>query len=177
MMHKTIASAVCLLLFVATSVSAQDSYTTTGGVALSQKVIAKTTLPGGSMLVETHSKGFIWTDDEAVGGNGSLNCYASNIMGAEGMPASGSGTCQNIDADGDVWWVTYDGGMEGMWNYTGGTGKYVGVDGGGTWKNAQGYADMKIINTWEGSWTIPAAEEAPEEVAERILTQVRQAGT
>lgn len=145
------------LACLATPANAQMDYATEGGNALTQSIISTVDLPDGNMLVRNESSGFTWADDEtAVGGNGTLDCFVSVIVTPDGEQLDGSGICEGMDEDGDLWWVWVTGGTEGEFGFTGGTGKYAGISGGGTWKQQVRYADGKAVNDWEGSWTIPA---------------------
>ena len=157
--------ALGVLLAAVAPVQAQMTYTATGGNAFIPEVVASVDLPDGNMLARTISHGFIWTNEEnMVGGNGSLECFGSNTLSPEGDQLDGSGTCEGLDADGDVWWVWWSGGIEGNFSFTGGTGKYTGISGGGTWKAQLQYPDGKAMNEWEGTWTIPAMEMASPEM-------------
>lgn len=156
MRTSTLILAICAVTFWTTSASAQMTYTTKGGNALIPDALSTVDLPDGNMLVRSTSNGFIWTeDDNVVGGNGALACYGSNTMSPEGEQLDGSGTCEGVDPDGDIWWLWWNGGMEGEFGFTGGTGKYAGITGGGTWKAQLRYPDGSFTNDWEGSWTIP----------------------
>lgn len=160
MRHAITLAFGCILILSAGSLNAQTTYTTTGGNALMPEVLSTVELPDGNMLVRTLAHGFSWSNEEAaVGGNGALECYGSSTMSPEGAQLDGSGTCEAIDPDGDIWWLWWDGGMDGRFGFTGGTGKYAGIEGSGTWKLQTMFADGKNTNTWEGTWTLPAQGE------------------
>lgn len=148
--------AVCALVSTWTSANAQMSYTTKGGNALTQDVLSTVDLPDGNMLVHATSSGFSWTDnDDVVGGNGSLECSGFSTVSPEGDQLDGSGSCVGLDEDGDIWRIWWSGAMGGEFGFTGGTGKYAGINGGGTWTTKVRYPDGKVMNDWEGTWTIP----------------------
>jgi len=156
----------CLLLALAGApLHAQTEYTAKGGNAFVSEVTGSLDLPDGTTRITVHNRGFIWNDGEpVVGGNGSMDCIGSNILSAEGEPMSGAGTCEAIDLDGDIWWVWWNGAAGGDFGFTGGTGKYTGITGGGSWMSDSQYADGKVMNKWEGSWTIPASDMAMPEM-------------
>jgi hypothetical protein len=161
-MNKLVPVFSCALLAVCvTAASAQMTYEATGGNVFIPKVMSSVDLPDGNMLLRIMNSGFSWSEnEEAVGGNGSINCYGSNIVNADGEQIDGSGTCETMDTDGDLWWIWWTGAMAGDWGFTGGTGKYAGITGGGTWASEIEYPDGRVMNSWTGSWTIPASEMA-----------------
>ena len=68
----------------------------------------------------------------------------------------------NEHADGDKDWGTFEGRittvngqttMEGNWQYTGGTGKFANIRGGGTYKGHLPSPDQ-VENTWEGEYEL-----------------------
>ena len=74
----------------------------------------------------------------------------------------------NEHPDGDRDWGTFEGKittsgqqvtMEGMWKYTGGTGRFKGISGGGKYK---GYfpSATDVVNNWEGEYTLASATAA-----------------
>lgn len=153
-----------LFALSSTALFAQMDYEATGGNVLIPEVVSSVDLPDGTMLVRVMSSGFSWSEnEEAVGGNGSMDCAGSNIMNAEGDQLDGAGTCEIMDTDGDLWWIWWTGGGGGDWGFVNGTGKYSGITGGGSWKSETEYPDGRGMNSWVGSWTIPAAEMAKPE--------------
>ena len=64
-------------------------------------------LPNGNMLLSLKSNGFTWTDGEAPIGNGSIACFGSSVVSAEGEQLSGAGTCRVLDDESDVWTIWY----------------------------------------------------------------------
>lgn len=113
-------------------------------------------LPGGRTLQRAVSNGIILTDDPSSPLNESAaTCIGATIVSASGEPGVGSGHCEAIDKDGDVWMLWYrndaDGGPWGMMN---GTGKFEGIEGGGTWAIGPQWPDGRGINTWEATYTM-----------------------
>ncbi len=68
------------------------------------------------------------------------------------------GTCVQTDADGDKIFMTYEGPESGPVEWIGGTGKYAGVAGSGTWSvaDAPGNSSSLFAFTlsYEASWTL-----------------------
>ncbi len=63
--------------------------------------------------------------------------------------------CGGVDADGDVWTIWYGGDEDGGdWGYMGGTGKFEGIKGGGTFSAESQWSDGRGINSWEGTYTL-----------------------
>ncbi len=66
------------------------------------------------------------------------------------------GYCDGLDADGDVYWLTWEGGRtEGPWKFVGGTGKFAGLTGGGEWKDRRMPGKGWLVRTITGKWTLP----------------------
>lgn len=150
---------VITLAMGASIASAQSYEGVVGGNAFVPEVLSQSPLPDGSVLVTVLSRGFTWTNDTDIqAGNGSMDCYGTNVVSAEGEPVSGAGSCTAIDEDGDAWTAWWTGTAGGEWGFLNGTGKYAGISGGGTWEAAAEYADGKSTNSWIGSWTIPEME-------------------
>jgi hypothetical protein len=155
---KLLSITLSLFLILATGVSTLSAQAADveGGNALVQKVLSATPLADGTMLLSVRSTGFSWTmDDEAPIGNGSILCYGSSVVSAEGEQTSGSGMCRVLDDSGDLWNIWWTGTTSGDWGITNGTGKYDGASGGGTWANTTDYPDGKQMNSWTGSITMP----------------------
>jgi len=85
----------------------------------------------------------------------SQDCMFTTVTAADGKAFQSGGYCDGLDADGDVYWAvgtaTEAGGE---WHYIGGTGKFEGLTGGGTYKLAETLPDGKILATWDGSGTL-----------------------
>ena len=84
--------------------------------------------------------------------NASQDCMFTTVASADGKTFSSGGYCDGLDADGDVYWA-YGGATEkgGKWSYLGGTGKFEGLTGGGTYRLALTWPDGKVMATWEGT--------------------------
>lgn len=82
-------------------------------------------------------------------------CSGTNILSAKGQPIESCGSCDGVDADGDIWWLTYHNNPDGKntWKIIGGTGKYKKMTGGGTTTPMMASPDGKMLTiTFEGSW-------------------------
>jgi hypothetical protein len=82
----------------------------------------------------------------------SQDCMFTTVTSADGKSFSSGGYCDGLDADGDVYFAyghaTQAGGK---WYYFGGTGKFEGLTGGGTYNLALHWPDGKVMATWEGT--------------------------
>ena len=116
----------------------------------------KMELADGTMMVHQHLKGVVLAEGASVPFHmSSQDCIGSNIMDAEGMLIDGYGHCRGIDADGDVWFIWYHNSPDGnSWGLMGGTGKFEGIEGGGTTQANPPTADGRLVITWEGTWTM-----------------------
>lgn len=115
-----------------------------------------TDLPDGRQVVRVRNAGFFVTEEPA---NYPVRvhkhqCVGTYIRSAGGNTQTGSGYCDNVDWDGDVYWHYWTGSgdpgvpgsLQGTWTITGGTGKFKGIKGAGSWKNTG--------KTWpDGTWT------------------------
>lgn len=120
------------------------------------KVLSSMELADGTVASRILFKGFMTDDTEGSPlAAASMQCAGTAINDKDGAPISGGGTCDSVDADGDIamyWWRSK--GMEGKWGFLGGTGKWKGVEGGGTYKQTYQWLDGKVGNTWQGTWTM-----------------------
>ena len=121
------------------------------------KILESFQLPNDVMANRTLLKGFMTSDDPASPlALTSMTCSGVTIVDEEGARLSGGGTCDSVDTDGDVaflWWKSK--GTAGNWGFLGGTGKWEGVEGGGTYElNAYVWADGRFGNNWKGTWTM-----------------------
>lgn len=115
-------------------------------------------LKSGGKLVRTHLKGVVLSDDPKSVLNRSLqDCIGTTLINKKGEPQLAGGYCDGVDADGDVWLISWRGNASGGsdWVFTGGTGKYSGANGGGKTVNLMQTEDRSVIS-WEGSWTTPS---------------------
>jgi hypothetical protein len=106
-------------------------------------------LANGTTLRHQHSKGFVTGDEPGNPFDGGCQeCFDSEVLAADGSVVSSMGHCQGVDRDGDVWtiWTKAD-----AWGFTGGTGKFKGIEGGGTAKVVNGSPDGRTIYTWDGT--------------------------
>jgi hypothetical protein len=111
-------------------------------------------LPDGRSVGQTSEAGYITTAqaDNPLNMN-TANCSGTTITSADGKTGTGSGYCVNFDPAGDAAWMWWRGDLDGgTWGFVDGTGKFKGVEGGGTWKTTQRSPDGKHIDTWEGTW-------------------------
>ena len=77
------------------------------------------------------------------------HCSGTEITTAgEAMPTS-FGSCEGMDRDGDIFFISYSGPT---WQILGGTGKFDGLTGGGTTAITHAWPDGKYVIDWEGTW-------------------------
>lgn len=113
-------------------------------------------LPGGQTLQRSVQDGFVLADNpDSPLHQSAMTCTGGTVMSASGQPGIGYGHCDAIDKGGDVWtlWFRNDG-NGGPWGYISGTGKFQGVEGGGTWTQGPQWPDGRGINSWESSYTL-----------------------
>ena len=125
-----------------------------GFTAYSTTTTDSVPLANGHTLVNFHDWGLFYTDDPASILNESrYDCFGSHPFDAAGVNLGGQGYCAGIAKDGDHWWIHWTGTQKGGdWHFSGGTGKFADIPGGGEWSNAAGFAPQETITVWHGQW-------------------------
>jgi hypothetical protein len=80
-------------------------------------------------------------------------CAGTMLTTPDGKMA-GAGYCLRRDNDGDtqsIDWIWPKGAERGTWKSTGGTGKFAGLEGGGTWAQVASDGGKMGINRWDGT--------------------------
>ncbi len=118
------------------------------------EVVETFTLADGTTVNRMSFKGFITADDPSNPlRRASMSCTGTAVVAKDGKPIRSAGTCDSVDADGDVafyWWRAD--GTAGRWGFMGGTGKWITVEGGGTYEPTAGWKDGRQGNKWKGTW-------------------------
>ena len=112
-------------------------------------------LANGDTSQMMHLKGVVLTDDSSTSLHLAMqDCVGTTVIPADGAPPDGAGYCAGTDADGDLWWIWWHNGPDGNnWGFLGGTGKFKGIEGGGTTDQLVMGADGRQAISWKGSWT------------------------
>ena len=92
-----------------------------------------------------------WGTADLIAGNGPQQGYFVNEH-AEGDRDFGTFEGRIVTASGEVT-------IEGAWKYTGGTGNFEGLTGGGTYKGRM-TSPTEVENTWEGKYELAAKAQA-----------------
>jgi hypothetical protein len=109
---------------------------------------------GGSTVVRFSQQGFSLADDP----NDPLHMVSFDCAGVTAMTAAGQtshGHCDGVNTDGDtysLWWRGDDTG--GDWGFIAGTGKFSGINGGGTYQPAAEWPDGKNAVRWTSEWAL-----------------------
>ena len=115
--------------------------------------VDKMTLLDGTTLLNTHDKGFLVGNEPSNPMDGNCHdCFATWILAADGSVIQRKGHCVGIDRAGDTWTIWFGEGKPGTWGFIGGTGKFKGMVGGGTFDLVHKWSDGRYAITWEGSW-------------------------
>ena len=149
------AGAAVLFLALATGSPAQEQ-SHSGSFAFTTTSSDEMPLSDGQVLVRVVQTGLVLADDPTspIDRTATL-CTGSTVMDASGMATVISGVCDGVDADGSVWTAWYGGDQQGgAWGYMGGTGKFEGIKGGGTFSAEVQWSDGRGINSWEGTYTL-----------------------
>jgi hypothetical protein len=92
-----------------------------------------------------------WGTADLIAGNGPQHGYFVNEH-ADGDRDSGTFEGKIVTSGGEVT-------IEGTWKYTGGTGSFQGLTGGGTYKGRM-TSPTEVENTWEGAYELAAKARA-----------------
>ncbi len=149
------AGAAVLFLAVAPGSPAQER-SDSGDFAFMTTSSEEMPLTDGHVLMRVVQSGMVFADDSSSPLNRSATtCSASMVLDASTEAIVVSGHCDAVDADGDVWTIWYAGDQQGGdWGYMGGTGKFEGIKGGGTFSAESEWSDGRGINSWEGKYTL-----------------------
>ena len=125
-----------------------------GFSAYSTTTIDTVPLADGHKLMNVHTWGLFYTEDPESRLNESrYDCFGSHPFDAAGENLGGQGYCAGIAKDGDHWWIHWNGTQRGGdWRFSGGTGKFADISGGGEWANAAGFAPQETTTVWQGQW-------------------------
>jgi hypothetical protein len=147
--------AAVLLLAVAPGSPAQER-SDSGDFAFMTTSSEEMALGDGNVLMRVVQSGMVFADDSSSPLNRSATtCSGSMVMDASARATVVSGHCDMVDTDGDVWTIWYAGDQQGGdWGYMGGTGKFEGIEGGGTFSAESQWSDGRGINSWEGTYTL-----------------------
>ncbi len=151
-----LAGTMVLLLSLTTGSPAQER-SHSGDFAFMTTASEEMPLSDGQVLMRVVQSGMVFADDPASPlDRTATTCTGSTVMDATGRATVVSGHCDGVDADGDVWTIWYGGDEDGGdWGYMGGTGKFEGIEGGGTFSAESQWSDGRGINSWEGKYTLP----------------------
>jgi hypothetical protein len=147
-------AAVFLVFGITAEAQAGQKVTGSGQGFYVPKTTTTYKLADGRSVQQASSAGTLTAaqPDNALNMN-SQDCDGTTVLSADGKTGTGSGYCVNFDKDGDAAWMWWRGDLTGgTWGFVDGTGKFKGVDGGGTWKTARQWPDGKFVNSWEGTW-------------------------
>ncbi len=123
-----------------------------GIVAYHPGAATEVALPDGRKLVHTTLSGVLIEDNpESPLHLLSQDCSGTDLIGSDGSPQQIGGACAGIDADGDLMRISYlNTPPDGAWQYTGGTGKFSGITGGGTSEVIATGPDGRFTLRYEG---------------------------
>jgi hypothetical protein len=151
-----LAAGAFLLLATVNDVAAQQQVSG-GGYAYFIRDASPIELPDGRTVLRYSDKGFLSADDpdnpfHLV----NFDCAGAVAMAAGGESGVMAGTCSGVDGDGDVYtlWWKGDDLTGGTWGLMNGSGKFEGIEGGGTFSTGLNWTDGKLINRWDGEWTM-----------------------
>jgi hypothetical protein len=142
------------LALVAPALSAQE-VKASGSNMFVPKIVETFTLTDGTTVNRMTFSGFMTADDPANPlRQASMTCTGTAVVAKDGTPVRSAGTCDSVDAQGDVafYWWRADSKNGGRWGFLGGTGKWATIEGGGTYEPTPGWKDGRQGNNWKGTW-------------------------
>jgi hypothetical protein len=114
-------------------------------------------LATGGVMQRMTVSGICMAEDAASPLHGtSVMCGGVIVVAADGTAQAGGGSCHFINTGGDVaigWWKQ-ESAEGGAWGLMGGTGKFEGIKGKGSFINNPPLADGTFVNDWEITWKI-----------------------
>ena len=149
------AGAVVLFLALAPGAPAQER-SDSGDFTFLTTSSEEMPLSDGHVLMRVVQSGMVFADDPASPlDRSATTCSGSTVLDASARATVVSGHCDMVDADGDVWTAWYAGKQDGgVWGFMGGTGKFEGIKGRGTFSAEAQWADGRGINAWEVTYTL-----------------------
>jgi hypothetical protein len=146
--YLTISLAVLALLAPASIASAGEA---SGHNLVVSDPPAITELPNGTVYTAIRSRQVCTTTDPGHPLNrASGDCAGGCVADAEGNETC-MGSCTWVDMDGDLAFFNWTGKTDGNWWLKGGTGKYAGGSGEGTWVTDAVYAGEITGNSFKGT--------------------------
>ena len=136
---------------------AQSSMTGGGTLTFGQNSPEIVELADGRSLLRTSNSGVYVADDPTGPFHlATQDCRGTVVIGTDDSPPINRGYCDCVDADGDVWWISYTNNLDtGSWRILGGTGKFAGMEGGGSTEFLLNLPDGRLVLRWDGSWEMP----------------------
>ena len=146
---------VCCVLMLGGAAGA-ETYELSGASTWNPESVSTMTLPDGRILTRQTLRGTAIADDPNTPlSMASQDCMFTTVTAADGKSFNTGGSCDGVDKDGDVYWAVGTASEEGgTWRYIGGTGKFEGLEGGGTYQLALEWPDGKVMATWDGKATM-----------------------
>jgi hypothetical protein len=105
-----------------------------------------------TMLIRSTGTNTIISPAEMTGGANWQHCVGFWTVNAD-KSSAGAGNCYALDAAGDQWITSWEGGNGGgTWAHVSGTGKYAArSNAGGNWKPGARFADGMRLTLWDGT--------------------------
>ena len=140
------------ILVLAPAAAAQERSISGYGVYVPDDA-SSVTLADGRTVADAPIRGVLIEDDpESPIHLASQDCAGKDVFGSDGALLQSVGSCTGIDADGDLYHVSYFNTPEqGRYRFTGGTCKFAGVEGGGTTEFITAGPDGRLTIRYEGT--------------------------
>jgi len=123
-------------------------------VVVGKEPITTKLADGKTHVTQGNHQVFLTADPKHPLNGASGDCDGACVVDASNV-AMCMGSCTEVDRDGDIVFLTWDGQTEGGWKLAGGSGKWKGSSGQGTWKTSVAAAPGNFARiTWEGTMSM-----------------------
>ena len=144
---------VLISLSCTSSVIAADVAGHTSGT---MKILSSIPLKNGQTAQRVlYLVGIVTDAQEGLFHGATQQCLATVVQTNDGSAVKGGGSCDGIDPDGDVFWLSFalEGDSPFLWTITGGTGKYADLEMSGVTNVIAQHPDGIIIGRFEGNFS------------------------
>jgi hypothetical protein len=123
-------------------------------VVVGKEAVTTKLADGKTHVTQGNHQVFLTADPKHPLNGASGDCDGSCVVDASKV-AMCMGSCTEVDRDGDIAFLTWDGQTEGGWRLAGGSGKWKGSTGQGTWKISVAAAPGNFARiAWEGTMSM-----------------------
>jgi hypothetical protein len=151
---KLVIFSVLLVSFLLIASEASAQAVKGEDVVVGKEAITTKLANGKTYVTQGNHQVFLTADPKHPLNGASGDCDGACVVDASNV-AICMGSCTQVDRDGDIAFLTWDGQTEGGWKLAGGSGKWKGSTGQGTWKTSVAAAPGNFARiAWEGTMSM-----------------------